>query len=92
MIYYLLVLYQNTAVQTFTYIRVLKCYTADPTGMCIKCAPYLHKKSANLALNRVLLYALVLMLLTKSFQIAPLKGGFGKKKFNNAKFAQNRQI
>ena len=31
--------------------------------MCIKSAPYLHEKSTNLALNMVLFYALVLMLL-----------------------------
>ena len=33
--------------------------------MCIKFAPYLHQNSANRALNIVLFYALVLMLLTK---------------------------
>ena len=36
-----------------------------PTKICIKFAPYLHRKSGNWALNMVLSYALVLMLLTK---------------------------
>ena len=37
-----------------------------PTKMCIKFAPYLHKKSRNLALNMVCFFGvLVLMLLTK---------------------------
>ena len=67
-------------------IRVLKCNGADPTGMCIKSAPYLHQKRANLALNRVLL-------LCFSPDVAYyLKVQFWHNFFNNAKFAQNNQI
>ena len=36
-----------------------------PAKIDIKSAPYLHQKSANWELNMVLIYALVLMLLTK---------------------------
>ena len=54
--------------------------------MCIKSAPYLHQKRANLALNRVLL-------LCFSPDVAYyLKVQFWHNFFNNAKFAQNNQI
>jgi hypothetical protein len=36
-----------------------------PTKKCIKIAPYLDQQSANLALNMLLYFALVLMLLNK---------------------------
>ena len=54
----------ETCIFDFIYytIYVLCSY---PTKMCIKTASYLHKESAIQALNMVLFYALVLLLLTK---------------------------
>ena len=48
----------------FTIERWTK-YDLPPTKMSIKYAPYLHHKSDNWALNMVLLYALLRILLTK---------------------------
>ena len=42
-----------------------------PIKMCIETAPYLHQKGANRALNMILFYAMVLILLTK---FVPKKG------------------
>ena len=57
----------------------------NPTKMCIKSAPYSHQKSANWALNVVLFYALVLMLLFKLVLNAQIFSWVTKIKQKNIK-------